>query len=982
MRSKLVLLISGLFFSAILHAQGVKQLWGTTQGGGVDGAGVIFSLKGDGTGYNKRYDFNTDVPGLTPWYTDMEVSGGKLWGVTFAGGAYNYGVLFTIDPTSNTYQRKFDFNSNTGAPYGVLAVVSNKVFGITSHGGINNAGIIYEFDLTTNIFTKKADFSATTGINPVGGIIYLNGNLYGLTQNGGSNSAGTLYEFNLLLNTLTKKIDLINRPGEGNVLCTNGNKIYGVLQNSCQIFEYNQTTNTFQAKYTVPANAVDNQSGLTGGMTYLNNKFYSTAKTYNSGLNSYQSFIFEWDPIANTYIKKFDLSHNIPNYEAGGFRLSTDGTNLFGVTYKGGIYNKGYVFIYSPLSNILTNIASIPLESEGPTNSTSFYNNKIYGCVAGTTAGFPDYIFEVDLQSSTLQKEFQFSSGTGAYPLIPYDVNGSFYYTTYAGGLNNKGILGEFKRSTNTNRKRVDWNSGPGVLSAQFDSKVLGLNLYDGINNLGQIFQWDTILNVIQPKYDFSNQSGEYPNWYLSKFNNKYYGTTGSGGINNSGVIFEWDPISNSFTKKYDFNSVTGASPTYGGLTLYNNKFYGLTRSGGANNKGVIFEWDPVSNSYTKRYDFPANGFYRNGNLVEINGKLYGVESSGNPGSGYGYLYEWNPVSALSTIKYSFTSSDHGTPTAQLQSIGTKIFGTTYSFFGEYPSIFQYDVSNNQFTTSYVFDGVNGTPGDGNAQIIVVPAVIAFPTPNICSSFPSITIDNSNNNVWVPITNEYGDVIAEIKANGNNLGVINTSVYIHNGSVREDASKNLYLNRSFSITPQFQPTTTVDLRLYITDEEFTALKNATNSQGQPSGINTINDITVFKNNDACNNQVIAATSQANSANITYDGGGYVLTAAVTSFSSFYIGRMNIPTSVRNITDAKNLTVYPNPVSSLLVVDFKQPAQKVTFRIVTETGQIMHTETAASVMQQHRLHVKHLKNGYYILEVNMNGASRYIPFVKN
>ena len=43
-----------------------------------------------------------------------------------------------------------------------------------------------------------------------------------------------------------------------------------------------------------------------------------------------------------------------------------------------------------------------------------------------------------------------------------------------------------------------------------------------------------------------------------------------------------------------------GSAPT-GSLCLFGSKFYGMTNQGGSANKGVIFEWDPVTNIYTKK---------------------------------------------------------------------------------------------------------------------------------------------------------------------------------------------------------------------------------------------------------------------------------------------------------------------------------------------------------------------------------------------
>ena len=139
---------------------------------------------------------------------------------------------------------------------------------------------------------------------------------------------------------------------------------------------------------------------------------------------------------------------------------------------------------------------------------------------------------------------------------------------------------------------------------------------------------------------------------------------------------------------------------------------------------------------------------------------------------------------------------------------------------------------------------------------------------------------------WVPIIDNKGDAVAEIKANGNNLGVINASTYINEGTVREDQFNKLYLDRNITITPENQPSSPVDIRIYIRGSEFEALKDAVNSGGTFSGITTIDDIGIYKNNVGCSETVLSTTVLAPGTATAWEN-DYVITASITSFSSFY-----------------------------------------------------------------------------------------------
>jgi PQQ-dependent dehydrogenase (s-GDH family) len=191
----------------------------------------------------------------------------------------------------------------------------------------------------------------------------------------------------------------------------------------------------------------------------------------------------------------------------------------------------------------------------------------------------------------------------------------------------------------------------------------------------------------------------------------------------------------------------------------------------------------------------------------------------------------------------------------------------------------------------YTFLGYADNGGKSN---IPTSIDVTEGTANACAQGTSVTIDNTNNNLWVPITGPDGDILAEIKANGNNLGTITSSFYRNAGTVREDGKNRLYLDRNISITPQTQPTSPVDVRLYLTANELTALRNATNSKGITSGVTDVNSLAIFKNNDICGTNI-----QANAPKITptyteaHGANGFVVQAQVSSFSTFYFGSNGI-----------------------------------------------------------------------------------------
>jgi trimeric autotransporter adhesin len=193
----------------------------------------------------------------------------------------------------------------------------------------------------------------------------------------------------------------------------------------------------------------------------------------------------------------------------------------------------------------------------------------------------------------------------------------------------------------------------------------------------------------------------------------------------------------------------------------------------------------------------------------------------------------------------------------------------------------------------YTFLGYNDVGGKSS-----IPTSIGVTdgTVNTCNTGTTITIDNTNNNIWVPITGPDGNIMAEIDANGNNLGTVTSSFYKHSGAIRV-RNGNRYLDRNLTITPQNQPGSAVNIRLYFSKAEYDAL-----DADAMSGVTAINSVKILKNNDACGSAASSNTTLVTPAFYEAHGAnGYMLQGSITSFSSFYFGSSNITLPLELLT---------------------------------------------------------------------------------
>lgn len=70
-------------------------------------------------------------------------------------------------------------------------------------------------------------------------------------------------------------------------------------------------------------------------------------------------------------------------------------------------------------------------------------------------------------------------------------------------------------------------------------------------------------------------------------------------GDNNQGYLFSYELSSGTFTIEHSFNSAVDGSGFSAGWTLYNNKLYSTSRTGGQNGYGTLVEFDPSTSNFS-----------------------------------------------------------------------------------------------------------------------------------------------------------------------------------------------------------------------------------------------------------------------------------------------------------------------------------------------------------------------------------------------
>lgn len=371
---------------------------------------------------------------------------------------------------------------------------------------------------------------------------------------------------------------------------------------------------------------------------------------------------------------------------------------IWGTVAAGGENNYGYIYKCNATGDNFTIVHHFQgTDGYSPGALLAASNNKLYGVTtSGGNAGTSTesifsggVLFEIDLATDTFTvlKHFMADNpeitgvkpmGTGQLSLT--EASPGIIYGNIRSGLSDRIFAYNIQENTITSAAMMPtFNGGfsntpqgmrlTGALYPAADGYLYGSTMERsqcpiGMPYGGTIVRMDPVTNVITLPYIAPCGDFEQGRIYRSNFvahGNELYSITTEGGAYNKGVIYSYNTATGIYTKRYDFD---GAAMGWEPNTLVkapDGKLYGTTLAGGLVQPnmpfgcGILYEYDPVGNVFTKLYDFPfengwymAVGAYPTGPMVQGgNGKLYGVTRNG--------VYEFDPETGAVTARGRFS---------------------------------------------------------------------------------------------------------------------------------------------------------------------------------------------------------------------------------------------------------------------------------------------------------------------------------------
>ena len=176
-------------------------LYGTTYLGGT-GFGSVFRINADGTAFTNLHSFTAVSHDADNPLSGVVVSGGTLFGTTI-GSPVGAGVIFALGTNGTGYTNLFDFqaisgqgfistNKTGGTPSATLLMLGNTLFGTAARGGTNGNGILFAISTNGSGFTNLHTFAMgartnsvytnSDGIEPLSTLFFSGTNLFGIRR--------------------------------------------------------------------------------------------------------------------------------------------------------------------------------------------------------------------------------------------------------------------------------------------------------------------------------------------------------------------------------------------------------------------------------------------------------------------------------------------------------------------------------------------------------------------------------------------------------------------------------------------------------------------------------------------------------------------------------------------------------------------------------------------------------------------------------
>lgn len=613
-------------------------LYGTTYNGGTGGAGTVFKLNKDGSGYIILHNFNmSGTDGFSPKCGLIKGSDGPLYGTTESGGTNSGGTIFTLNEDGSDYSIVHHFGYSTGG--GLESVLlqggDGGLYGTFQNGPTTSWGAVFRINKNGGGYTNLHTFIAysTDGMYPVSSLVEgTNGALYGTAYQGGAGSGGTVFKVNKDGTRFSTLHDFATTGGDGNtayaaLMRASDNMLYSVTLGGGSssvgtVYRLNQDGSGYGIIYNFTYAGGDGMNPATGLAEGRDGMLYGTTGTGGTG-SCYSGcgtlYKLNKDGTGYSLLHSFNSSAGDGWEPEGGVISGQDGV-LYGTTYSGGSNGFGTVFKVMPDGTgyaILHHFLGGTNEGENPSGELlQASDGMLYGTTYYGGTNYSGTVFRLSTNGGDhlVLHHFGFSDGHNPRAGLVQGSDGALFGTTYEGGSNGVGTV--FRLNTDGsgyailhhfNYDGVDGLRPSAGLVEGCDGKLYGTTTQGGSGQgvPGIVFALarnGSGYRVLHP-FSIYGGDGQYPSGPLVAGNDGVlYGATAYGGYSTatdgSGTVFEinMDETGYGILHSFDVPGGEGQEPRGALLKASDGKLYGVTTYGGSSGLGTVFSLLPPPN--------------------------------------------------------------------------------------------------------------------------------------------------------------------------------------------------------------------------------------------------------------------------------------------------------------------------------------------------------------------------------------------------
>lgn len=609
--------------------------------------------------------------------------------------------LWEYDPSANSWVQKA---SITGGRWLATAfVMGNKGYVGT---GYNQSTFSYltdfwEYNPATDTWLQKASlpgFGRTNAFSfGIGSKGYLG------TGSFGSATGMDFYEYDLATNIWTQKGNYPNGPIEATRAFSIGNYGFAVGGASAwsgsasrAVFQYNPFTDTWTQKHTFPWNySGEGRTGLSifviGAKAYLGLGNRHSSPIYET------NDLFEYTPDMSVIWSNGSTATAITPTLSGLYTATL--TNILGCTTVAS--QSVTVYPYPVLS---TNSSSVICSGETATVSISGAGNYTWSSNSGASNSSSFSIIPSASSIYTVVGKTAICSTTAAARVIVYDTPtvavavsgptaGCGTATLSVAQPGNTWLWKALFIAPNGGREY-------GISFSIGDKGYIGTGYNTNYGFYQDIWEYDPISNSWAQKANFGGGARRQAVGF--SIGNKGYVGTGNGGGGYLNDFWEFDPVANTWIQKANVGTISRFWST--GFSVNGKGYLGLG-SNVTNNVTVqlndIWEYDPASDTWTQKGNFPSAGRDMVSNFV-IGSKAY--IALGRTSAGYtNEFWEYVPSTDTWTQKASYYTSGYA-PAGF--SIGNKGYvGGGNNGTSQLSTFYEYNPATNTWTQKSNFAG-------------------------------------------------------------------------------------------------------------------------------------------------------------------------------------------------------------------------------------------------------------------------------------